>query len=298
MPITLYQVDAFADRPFGGNPAAVCLLDEARDEAWMQALAAEMNLSETAFLVPHEGGFDLRWFTPTVEVDLCGHATLASAHVLWENDYLPAAKAARFHTKSGVLVAKKEDGLIWLNFPQTPAGPFSESDRPELRGRVEAALQTNLEWFGRTKFDLFAVVESEEIVRGLRPDFGTLSSIAEEGPPGRGLIVTAPAKSPRYDFVSRFFAPGAGIPEDPVTGSAHCALGPWWRARLEKTELLAYQASRRGGTVRIRLEENPDEETGERRVHLGGKAVTIFEAELCGAVAEGGKSATETKTRG
>jgi PhzF family phenazine biosynthesis protein len=255
------QVDAFTDRPFAGNPAAVCLLPTARDSGWMQQVAREMNLAETAFLVRRPDGFDLRWFTPAVEVDLCGHATLASAHVLWEEKHLARGQTARFHTRSGLLTASRQRDLIWLDFPATPAQPTSSV--PDL----ERGIGANIKFLGRTAFDYLVELESEAEVRSLAPDMTALAGLGV-----RGVIVTARSDNGSYDFVSRFFAPGAGIDEDPVTGSAHCGLGPFWGARLSKTELVGYQASPRGGTVRVRLEGG--------RAHLGGHAVTVLRGEL------------------
>jgi PhzF family phenazine biosynthesis protein len=257
------QVDAFTDRPFAGNPAAVFLLSSTRDDSWMQSVAREMNLAETAFLVRRSDGFDLRWFTPLCEVDLCGHATLASAHALWEDGHLPDTASARFHTRSGVLTAERRNGLIWLDFPSTPAKPTSPP--PELvRG-----LGVPLGFVGRTPFDYLAEVSSEETLRALKPDLTLLATL-----PVRGTIVTARSSTPGYDFISRFFAPAAGVPEDPVTGSAHCALAPFWAERLGRSELTGYQASLRGGVVRVRL-------AGDR-VLLGGTAVTVVRGELLG----------------
>jgi PhzF family phenazine biosynthesis protein len=255
------QVDAFTDQPFSGNPAAVCLLPAARDAEWMQQVAAEMNLAETAFLLRRPDGFGLRWFTPTCEVDLCGHATLASAHALWEDGQLAAGESARFHTRSGVLEAERHDGTIWLDFPATPAA--SVPAPPELA----EVLGARLRYVGRTPYDYLVELESEASVRALDPDLGRLARL-----PVRGVIVTAASADPARHFISRFFAPAAGVPEDPVTGSSHCALGPYWGERLAGTELVGYQASRRGGTVRVRL-------TGDR-VHLGGQAVTVLRGEL------------------
>jgi predicted PhzF superfamily epimerase YddE/YHI9 len=256
--LDLYQVDAFTDRAFSGNPAAVCLLPEERAAGWMQQVASEMNLSETAFLSPREDGFALRWFTPATEVELCGHATLAAAHVLWESGRLAAGAAARFHTLSGLLTAEQAGGWIEMDFPATPleavAGP-----PPELL----AALAVAPRFVGRSRFDYLLELGSEAGVRAVKPDFRRLAAVAP-----RGVIVTAAAAAGRFDFVSRFFAPGAGVDEDPVTGSAHCCLGPYWGARLGKTELLAHQASARGGTLRVRL-------AGER-VKLCGQAVTVL----------------------
>lgn len=255
------QVDAFTDRPFAGNPAAVCLLSAPRDPVWMQQVGREMNLAETAFLLPRPDGFDLRWFTPTTEVDLCGHATLASAHILWEEGYLPSGAVATFHTRSGILTAARHGELIWLDFPATPDRPASES--AELR----RALRVNIRYLGRTAFDYLVEVDSAATVRSLRPDLSALARLRV-----RGVIVTARSDRVGEDFVSRFFAPASGVPEDPVTGSAHCGLGPFWASRLGKQELVGYQASERGGIVRVRLDGN--------RVHLGGQAVTVLRGEL------------------
>jgi predicted PhzF superfamily epimerase YddE/YHI9 len=255
------QVDAFTDRPFAGNPAAVCLLPAERDAGWMQLVAREMNLAETAFLVRRGDGFDLRWFTPAAEVDLCGHATLASAHALWEEGHLPPEATARFQTRSGLLTAERRDGLIWLDFPATP--PVDAAAPPELT----SGLATTMLSVGRTPFDYLVVLESEAAVRGLEPDPGRLARL-----PVRGVIVTAPSATDEQDFVSRFFAPAVGVPEDPVTGSAHCALAPYWANRLGRRDLRGYQASARGGLVHVRVR-------GER-VLLGGQAVTVARGEL------------------
>jgi PhzF family phenazine biosynthesis protein len=261
MGLTIIQVDAFTNRPFAGNPAAVCVLPEPREEEWMQAVAREMNLSETAFLDRQADGFNLRWFTPTVEIALCGHATLASAHVLWEMGHLPPGDDARFHTRSGLLTATRKGDWIELDFPATPAKPAAPPD-----GLMQA-LGVEPKFVGKNTFDYLVEVESEEVLRDIRPDFAGLKSLGV-----RGVIVTSPASSPEYDFVSRFFAPGSGVDEDPVTGSAHCCLSPFWSDRLGKKELMAYQASARGGIVRVR--HNGD------RVHLGGQAVTVLRGEL------------------
>lgn len=260
MPTPIHTVDAFAERAFTGNPAGVCLLEEARDVPWMLHVAAEMNLSETAFVVPRADGYDLRWFTPVVEVDLCGHATLASAHVLWETGRLAAHATARFHTKSGVLTARRDGAEIELDFPARAV-----SDVAPPKGLVEA-LGAAPVYVGSNKADFLVEVETDEHVRSIAPDFEALKQVD-----ARGVIVTARGVG-RFDFVSRFFAPRVGIREDPVTGSAHCALGPYWSAKLGKTELCGYQASRRGGTVRTTL-------AGER-VLLGGKAITVLRGEL------------------
>jgi PhzF family phenazine biosynthesis protein len=261
--IPLIQVDAFTDRPFGGNPAAVCLLEAARSPAWMQAVAMEMNLSETAFLVPRAGDWDLRWFTPAVEVDLCGHATLASAHALWESGRLQAGVTARFHTKSGLLTCVQRDAWIEMDFPATIE---QEAEAPD--GMADA-LGLTPRYVGRSAFDYVVEADAEQTVRQLEPDHARLRRL-----PARGIIVTSRAAGGEFDFVSRFFAPGSGIDEDPVTGSAHCALGPFWAKRLGKADFLAYQASARGGIVKVRVEGD--------RVLLGGRAVTVLRGELIG----------------
>lgn len=263
MSVPLVQVDAFADAAFSGNPAAVCLLPEARGEAWMAAVAREMNLSETAFLVRRpDASHDLRWFTPAVEVRLCGHATLASAHVLWERGILASTEVARFHTKSGLLTAtRRSDALIELDFPARPASPMAV---PE--GLADALGAPVLSVWSSADDELVEVA-SEEVVRSLQPDFRRLATV-----PVRGVMVTARAARAPYDFVSRFFAPAVGVDEDPVTGSAHCVLAPFWGERLGKTEMLAYQASARGGVVRVAVRGD--------RVGLGGRAITVLTGEL------------------
>jgi PhzF family phenazine biosynthesis protein len=261
MSLPIVQVDAFTSRPFAGNPAAVCVLPAARDAVWMQNVATEMNLSETAFLLRQADGFNLRWFTPSVEVALCGHATLASAHVLWEAGHLKPGEQARFHTLSGLLTADKRGEWIEMDFPV-------KADEPaEPPARLCEALGVELKYVGRNKFDYIVELESEAVVRAIKPNHSLLGEISV-----RGVIVTARSANNGFDFVSRFFAPGSGINEDPVTGSSHCCLGPFWAKRLGKNELLAYQASARGGVVRIRL--NGD------RVLLGGQAVTVLRGEL------------------
>jgi PhzF family phenazine biosynthesis protein len=258
--VPIWQVDAFTDRPFAGNPAAVVWLDADADSAWMQHVAAEMNLAETAFIRKLPDGYSLRWFTPKVEVDLCGHATLASAHALWASGTV-ADDPLRFHTRSGVLTCTRAGDRIELDFPATP--PQESNADPQLL----VALGTTAAYFGRTRFDVLVQVPSAADLRALRPDFRKLGSIE-----ARGVIATAVSDDPKYDFISRFFAPQVGIDEDPVTGSAHCALAPYWAAKLGKTTLTAFQASERGGTLHLRL-------TGER-VILGGHAVTVFDGHL------------------
>ena len=266
MALRILQVDAFSDRPFAGNPAAVCILPGPADPAWMQNVAREMNLSETAFLHPEGDGYVLRWFTPAVEVDLCGHATLAAAHVLWEEGHLAGDSQARFQTKSGLLTADRRGDWIELDFPAT--GPATA---PPPAGLIEA-LGVAPSYVGKTRFDYLLEVASEAAVRAVQPDFGAL-----QGVEARGIIVTALASTSGFDFVSRFFGPRSGVPEDPVTGSAHCALGPYWQGRLGKAEFVAYQASARGGTVRVRVLGGGD------RVRLGGRAVTVLRGELAAA---------------
>ncbi len=259
--IPCFQIDAFTDRPFAGNPAAVCLLDGERDARWMQAVAAEMNLSETAFVRPLRDGFELRWFTPVTEVELCGHATLASAHALWSEGVVDHDASIPFHTQSGVLLCSQQGELIELDFPSTPVEPTDVSDA------LTQALGTMPSFAACSKFDLFALLDSEKALRSLAPDFRRLEEL-----PFRGVAVTCPSDDARFDFMSRFFGPAVGIDEDPVTGSAHCALGPFWGERLGRTEMTAYQASARGGTVRVRLADD--------RVILGGQAVTVFSGVL------------------
>lgn len=266
--IPIFQVDAFTGEPFKGNPAAVCLLDKPRSSEWMQALVMEMNLSETAYLVPRDdGGYDLRWFTPAIEVPLCGHATLASAHTLWESGNLAEDQEARFLTLSGWLKARKQDQNIEQDFPAI----FSEETvLPEI---IADALQLKSTDFvshraiQRERNNYLLELGSVDSVVNLKPDFAALRRSCDTG-----VIVTARGNSAKYDFVSRFFAPYAGIDEDPVTGLAHCQLSPYWSGKLGKSEMLAYQASRRGGELKVRL--NGD------RVALGGQAVTIFRGKL------------------
>ena len=262
MSTRVVQVDAFADRPFIGNPAMVCVLQEWRDASWMQSVAREMNLSETAFLVRRGEGFELRWFTPALEVDLCGHATLASAHVLWEDEHLRPEEQAVFSTRSGTLTAQRRDAWIELDFPAEPARAVEAPPEELVRGLGARAV-----FVGRNRLDFVAELESESAVRALKPDFAALEKLGK-----LGVIVTARASRPPYDFVSRYFAPAYGIPEDPVTGAAHCCLGPFWAERLGRSELLGYQCSARGGVVRVRV-EGP-------RVALGGQAVTVLRGEL------------------
>ena len=262
MAIPIVTVDAFTNQLFAGNPAAVCMLPEPRPDEWLRHVAREMNLSATAFLVRRDDEFDLRWLTPTVEIDLCGHATLASAHVLWEEGHLPRGTQARFHTRSGLLTAERHGEWIELDFPVqrgVPAEPL-----PSLLSGLGITAATAVM---KNRLDYLVEVESEEELRAVKPNHTLLRQI-----PVRGVIVTARSDSPSFDFMSRFFAPASGIDEDPVTGSAHTALGPYWGAKLGKSEMTAYQASARGGIVRLRL-------AGDRIV-LGGQAVTVTRATL------------------
>jgi PhzF family phenazine biosynthesis protein len=262
MPLPLYVIDAFSAAPFAGNPAAVCLLDRPRDDGWMQQVASEMNLSETAFPVPAGDHWHLRWFTPAVEVALCGHATLATAHALWQTGRAGPDEAVRFHTKSGLLTARREGAWIELDFPALPSRPC------EPPPGLAEALGADLVTVGNYGMDYLCEVAGEEALRRLRPDMARLASLKT-----RGVTVTSrPAAGAAYDFVSRFFAPGAGVAEDPVTGSAHCALAPYWAPRLGKDEMVGHQASRRGGVVRVRLRGD--------RVLLGGQAMTVLRGEI------------------
>lgn len=267
MPTPVVQVDAFTDTPYAGNPAAVCVLPSFPDEDRMLAIAREMNLSETAFVVRREGAsFDLRWFTPTVEVDLCGHATLASAHLLWEDGACAPQETIAFATRSGELCAVRDGEWIELDFPAREAVPSAvPREVIDLAGVVPAVTARGIVGAERSGYLLELATEQE--VRDARPDIGALRAI-----PDGYLTLTAPASTPGYDFVSRFFAPAAGVDEDPVTGSAHCTLGPWWQAKLGADEMLAYQASARGGTIRVRPRGD--------RVRLGGRAVTVLRGEL------------------
>lgn len=260
--VRCWQVDAFTDRPFAGNPAAVCWLDRPAPDEWMQSVAAEMNLSETAFARPLGDELELRWFTPTVEVDLCGHATLATAHALWSAGLVPPDRQLRFHTKSGLLTCDRAGEFLELNFPALPATEAEPSP-----GVLEALGMTTPVFVGRNRFDHLVVLDSPAAVRSVRPNFRQLGEI-----PTRGVIVTAQADGQPYDFVSRFFAPAVGVDEDPVCGSAHCCLAPWWAERLGKSELLAHQISARGGILRLKPRGD--------RVILGGQAVTVWQGEL------------------
>lgn len=261
MPIPLIQVDAFTDKPFSGNPAAVCFLDEECDTDWMQAVAAEMNLSETAFVRRLDNGFELRWFTPKVEVDLCGHATLASAHAMWNEGIVPFDQPIGFHTRSGLLAASRIGDFIELDFPTMPV------EACELPAGLVDALAVEPTFVGKSKFDYFLVFDSADSVRSLQPDYRRMAEI-----PTRGVIATSRSDDAQFNFISRFFAPAVGVDEDHVTGSAHCCLAPFWGDRLGKTEMTGFQASSRGGIVRVRVTDDC--------VVLGGQAATVFKGTL------------------
>jgi len=263
MTTPVYQIDAFNDTAFKGNPAAVCLLQETKSEQWMQSVASEMNLSETAFISSRNeiNEFDLRWFTPTIEVDLCGHATLASAHILFESKVIKRNLPIVFHTRSGELITRCNNGLIEMDFPAQTASPVGEP--PELT----TALALSPVYIGKNQDDLLVILDTETQVRECQPNFKLLSTL-----PVRGIIVSARADDERYDFVSRFFAPAAGIDEDPVTGSAHCCLAPYWQQQTGKSQMLGLQVSKRSGEVSVRIKEN--------RIFLAGQAITILKGEL------------------
>nr|WP_201781181.1 PhzF family phenazine biosynthesis protein [Ornatilinea apprima] len=265
MKTPIYQVDAFTSQPFSGNPAAVCLLTSQRSDEWMLNTAREMNLSETAFLLPEGDGYRLRWFTPALEVDLCGHATLASAHILWETGKLPPEEPARFYTRSGLLTARKVANRVELDFPARPMQPAELPDG--LAAALGIPAPRAAAWHAQGE-NFLIELDSEAPVRAAQPNFDQLKAY-----PIHGVILTSEAtQSTRYDFVSRFFAPRWGVNEDPVTGSAHCYLAPYWSERMGKTVFSAYQASARGGELRVRLD-------GER-VFISGEAVTVLSGSL------------------
>lgn len=257
MQLHFHQVDAFSDRPFAGNPAMVYRLDQWLEDGLMQQVAAEHNLAKTAFVVAEDDGYRIRWFTPSTEVPLCGHATLASAHVLFDV-YAEQAPRLDFKSRSGLLSVSRENGRLWLDFPRIDPQPLTEPVA------VAEALGCEVREVYQTR-ELFVVLDSEQAVRDCAPDMAALARL-----PGLGVIVTAPGE--RHDFVSRYFAPGIGIPEDPVTGSTHCSLIPYWAARLGKSELQAFQCSTRGGELFCRLE-------GER-VKIGGMARRVASGTL------------------
>lgn len=264
MSVPLYQVDAFTSRPYAGNPAAVCLLEADRPEEWMQAVAREMNLSETAFVYPGTTRRRLRWFTPTTEANLCGHATLTAAHVLWGAEDLSSDDQVVFDTLAGRLAVGREEDVYVMNFPAEPA----DSAAPPEGMLASLGLEEDeVVWVGRNPRDYLVQVASPQRVRTLAPDMASLRTVET-----RGVMVTAEGAGEEHDFVSRFFAPAAGIDEDPVTGSAHCCLGPFWQQRLGKDELWARQVSPRGGELRVRPRDD--------RVDLLGRAVTIMKGQL------------------
>lgn len=265
MNIPFFLVDAFVTRePFSGNPAGICLLPGRMDRPWMQLLAAEINQAETAFLYPQNDGFHLQWFTPKMEVALCGHGTLASAHILWQEGILKKGEEARFYTQSGLLKASQKGDLIELDFP---AKPTVLCEKPK---GLEECLGTKVLSLGLTGTLYLAELSSDQAVRNVKPDFKLMESFLN--PQLHGVIITAASDDPAYDFVSRFFAPLAGIPEDPVTGSAHCCLGPFWQSHLHKNSFSAFQASQRSGALQVRCEGD--------RVFLGGKALTVIQGKL------------------
>lgn len=257
MTYNLFLVDAFTSKPFSGNPAAVCFLETPKEEKWLQAVAKEMNLSETAFIIKNNQNYQLRWFTPVTEVDLCGHATLASAHVLWESGRAPSNTLIKFETKSGILTANKNKDWIELDFPLIPQQEIACP--PNI---IQALKAKPIYTARKGTYDLIVEVENESVLRNLEPDFALLKKIC------RGIAVTCRSESPGYDFISRYFAPKEGINEDPVTGSAHCCLGPYWSGKLGKNILTAYQASKRGGVVKVNVKSN--------RVLLSGQALTRY----------------------
>ena len=265
----LFTVDALASKPFSGNQAAICLVESELDASWMLALAQEINYSETAYLDKLDGSadFGLRWFTPACEVDLCGHATLASAHVLW-NECEIQSDEIRFHTRSGVLTARKNGESIELNFPATPASPIPINE--DLLSGLGLS-NPQVVFCSKNQFDALVVVNDETVVRALEPDFAALGKI-----PFRGITVSAKSQSAEFDFISRFFAPGSGVDEDPVTGSAHCCLAPYWGNELSKDTMTGFQASNRGGTVGVKLSDD--------RVILSGQAITILRGELADVI--------------
>ena len=259
---TIYQIDAFTVRPFKGNPAAVCILPDEKGDEWMQAVAQEMNLSETAFLLPKGNDYQLRWFTPTTEVKLCGHATIASAHVLFENGLYDFEETINFHTASGVIAATTNNGTIELNMPLIKSEDVDvPADAVEATGLKPIAAA-----YSETR-QLILVLGSAEEVRSFEPDMKKIAAL-----PYVDLMITAEADDEKFDFISRFFSPHTGIPEDPVTGMEHCVLGPFWQRRLGKSQFCAYQASKRGGKVWVKVADD--------RCFIGGKAVTVLKAEL------------------
>jgi len=262
MIVDFFQVDSFTDKPYSGNPAAVCILNDNPTEEWMKFVAREMNLSETAFIVPKsDNSFDLKWFTPLKEVDLCGHATLAAAHILWEKNILKTNENVRFQTRSGLLTCKKINNRIEMDFP---AEEVKDATAPD---ELIEGLKINPLYVGKNRFGYLVEVESEEIVNNLNPELDLLKKVDM-----LGVAVTSRSDSEKYDFVSRFFAPAYGIDEDPVTGSSHCCLAPYWSKKLGKNELDACQTSKRRGELSLRLVDD--------RVFIIGDAITVFEGKI------------------
>lgn len=261
----IYQVDAFTETPFTGNPAAVCIMDGPADEDWMQLIAREMNLSETAFIYPKLDGWHLRWFTPTSEEDICGHATIATAHLLWELEKIPKDKPVSFFSLSGRLVAEYEDGLVKVNLPNDVCEPVTPDQTPV--GLAEALLINPVNVY-QDRHDYFMEVESEKIIREMRPNYRDLIQVDIP----RAVIVTCKSETEGFDYLLRYFAPRMGIDEDPITGSVHCSLAPLWQKRLGKSDMVALQPSNRGGTIRVHVDED--------RVSIYGKSVTVMKTEL------------------
>lgn len=257
----IFQVDSFTSEPFKGNPAAVCILKEEKDDNWMQNVAKEMNLSETAFIYKYRDGYNLKWFTPACEIDLCGHATLATAHILWEAKYEEKESEIKFYSNSGLLIAKSVSGMIRLDFP------LLDITKEEVPVELIDALKIKPTFTGTSGPNFFIEVETEKEVYSLMPDFNSIAKLDKQG-----VIVTSKSNNNTYDIISRYFAPKEEINEDPVTGSAHCSLANYWMKKLNKNYIKAYQASERGG--RIDVEINGD------RVYLYGNAITIFRGEL------------------
>ncbi|TDL84755.1 PhzF family phenazine biosynthesis protein [Vibrio vulnificus] len=254
-------INTFTDQPFKGNPAAVCLLTGEMDSEWMQRMAKEINMPVTAFIHFHKAEWQLRWFTPSIEIPICGHGTLASSFFLWGKGYVSRDRPIVYQTKSGLLTARFVDGMVQLEFPSLIE---QETAAPEL---LIKALGVVPVYVGQNKWDYLVEVQSEEIVRNIKPDIDSIAQL-----PIRGIIVTSRSDSSEYDFVSRFFSPAQGLDEDHVTGSAHCCLGPYWKRKLDKSIFIAYQASERGGLLKVEVTEDT--------VKLSGHAVTIFEGNV------------------
>ncbi|WP_416150179.1 PhzF family phenazine biosynthesis protein [Salipaludibacillus sp. HK11] len=256
--MNLSILNTFTDQAFKGNPAAVCMLREKKDSSWMQSIAKEMNLPVTAFINQFKNDYYLRWFTPSMEIPICGHGTLASSFFLWEKGYVKKEKNIAFHTKSGVLKSQLIDNWVKLEFPSILEEKIIA---PDL---LINALGVEPTYVGKNQFDYLVELKSEDIVRNLIPNINLIAQL-----PVRGVIVTSHSNSNDFDFVSRFFSPAQGLNEDYVTGSAHCCLGPYWKSRLQKSEFTAYQASDRGGIIKVKLIDD--------KVLLSGKAVIVFE---------------------